>query len=432
MKLHSMRKMLKLTMKIKNNMKKSLFLAALVLMSTSCFAQKNPLVKKAKSYILAETPDFSAARTAIDEAIEAEPSAEAYYWAGMIGYQELTQENYSQMMGKGVNQVKAGLAVVESYDYWLKADELATAMTLDKKGREVMTDPKTHANITKKMLEYYKQQELVKYGIYLNEQRDFEGAYQAFKKHIEMPDLAMMQDPKLQKEMPRDTTYTQYKYYAAIFAVQSERHEDAVALLEQMKDGDFEAISVNQFLYQEYVALKDTAKFVETLQNAVGRFPSEPWFLQNLINHYIYSGQEQTAVDYLTQAIEREPNVAQYHLIKGNLNENLGNFDAAMQDFDNALKVDPNMADAVAGKGRVYYNQAVKLNEAAAMISDNKAYKKALDEMNEVFRKSLPYFEQAHEMDPQERTYLQILKGLYYRFHMDAKYEEVSEKLNNL
>ena len=413
-------------------MKKSLILAALVLMSSGCFAQKNPLVKKAKSYITAETPDFSAARTAIEEAIAAEPSVEAYYWAGMIGYQELTQENYSQMMGKGVNQAKAGAAVEESYDYWLKADELATAMTLDKKGREVMVDPKTHSAITKKMLEYYKQQELVKYGIYLNEQRDFEGAYQAFKKHIEMPDLAMMQDPKLQKEMPRDTTYTQYKYYAAIFAVQSERHEDAIALLEQMKDGDFEAISVNQFLYQEYVALNDTAKFVETLQNAVGRFPSEPWFLQNLINFYIYSGQEQTAVEYLTQAIEREPNVAQYHLIKGNLNENLGNFDAAMQDFDNALKVDPTLADAVAGKGRVYYNQAVKLNEAAAMISDNKAYKKALDEMNEVFKQSLPYFEEAHRMDPQERTYMQILKGLYYRFHMDAKYEEISEKLNNL
>ena len=413
-------------------MKKSLILAALVLMSAGCFAQKNPLVKKTKGYIMAETPDFSAARSTIAEALEAEPSAEAYYWAGMIGYQEMTQENYGQMMGKGINQVKVGLAVEESYDYWLKADELATAMTLDKKGREVMVDPKTHANITKKMLEYYKQQELVKYGVYLNEQRDFEGAFQAFQKHIAIPDLPMMQDPKLQKEMPRDTIYTQYKYYAAIFAVQSERHEDAIAILEQLKDGDFEAISTNQFLYQEYVAINDTAKFVETLQNAVVRFPQEPWFLQNLINYYIYSGQEQTAVEYLSQAIEREPNVAQYHLIKGNLNENLGNYDAAMADFDNALKVDPTLADAVAGKGRVFYNQAVKLNEAAALISDNKEYKKALDEMNEVFRQSLPYFEEAHRMNPEDRAYMQILKGLYYRFHMDAKYEEISEKLNNL
>ena len=96
------------------------------------------------------------------------------------------------------------------------------------------------------------------------------------------------------------------------------------------------------------------------------------------------------------------------------------------------MALDPKMADAMAGKGRVYYNQAVKLNEAAAMISDNKEYKKALDEMNAVFKQSLPFFEKAHEMAPEERSYLQTLKGLYYRFGMDAEYEAVSEKLNNL
>ena len=416
-------------------MKKSLILAAIVLMSAGCLAQKNPLVKKAKSYAMAETPDFTAARAAIEEAIETAPTAETYYWAGMIGYQELTQENYNQMMGNGVNQAKAGFAVEESYKYWLKADELAMVPTYDKKGREVV-DQKTRNNIAKKMLEYYKNQELVKYGIYMNEQRNYADAYQAFKMHIDIPNLPMMQDPKFQKDMPRDTTYIQYKYYAAIFAVQSEMHEEAIALLEELKDGEYEAISCNQFLYQEYVAIKDTAKFVATLQNAIVRFPQESWFLQNLINYYIFSGQEQAAVDYLAKAIEREPKVAQYHHIKGNLDENLGNSEAALADFDAALAIDPTLADAMAGKGRVYYNKAVKMNEAAATINDNKAYKKALKEMNEVFRQSLPFFEKAHEMDPTDRQYIQILKGLYYRFisepGMEAKYNEMSDKLQNL
>ena len=412
-------------------MKKTLILAAIVLMSAGCYAQKNPLVKKAKSIMMSENADFSEARRLMGEALEAEPTAEIYYWAGMIGYQELTKENYNQLMGMGVNQAKAGAAVEESYKYWVKADELAMIPTVDKKGREVV-DTKTRNNISKKMVEYFKNQELVKYGIYLNEQKDFAGAYQAFKLHIDLPDLPMMQDPKLQNELPKDTTYAQYKYYTAIFAVQSEMHDEAIALLEEMKTGETEPIAVNQFLYQEYVALKDTAKFVATLQDAVVRFPQEPWFLQNLINYYIFSGQEQTAIDYLAKAIEREPEVAQYHLIKGNLDENQGNYDEALKDFDNALKYDPTLADAQAGKGRVYYNQAVKLNEAAATISDNKEYKKALDEMNAVFRQSLPFFEKAHEMAPEDRSYLQTLKALYYRFGMNDKYEEVSEKLNNL
>ena len=419
-------------------MKKSLFLAALVLISAGCFAQKNPLVKKAKSYAMAETPDFSAARAAIQEALEAEPTAETYYWAGMIGYKEMQRENTNQMMGQGADQAKAGAAVEESYNYWLKADELAQVPVLNKKGVEVPTDPKMRGKIAKMMLEYYKGDEftrigeLVKYGSYLNESRDFAGAYQAFKMHISIPDLAMMQDPKLQKEMPRDTIYAKYKYYAALFAVQSEMHPEAIELLEDLKNGEVEAISVNQFLYQEYVAIKDTAKFVATLQDAIVRFPGEPWFLQNLINYYIFSGQEQVAVDYLAQAIEREPNVAQYHHIKGNLDENLGHYEDALADFDAALAIDPMLADAMAGKGRVYYNQAVKLNEAAALINDNKEYKKALEEMNEVFRKSLPFFEQAHAIDPTDRTYIQILKGLYYRFHDSQKEAEMKALLDTL
>ena len=242
----------------------------------------------------------------------------------------------------------------------------------------------------------------------------------------------MMQNEKLQKEMPRDSNYIQYKYYTAIFAVQSELHEEAIALLNELKDGDFEAIAVNQFLYQEYVALKDTVNFVATLQNAIARFPQESWFLQNLINYYIFSGQELTAIDYLATAIEREPNVAQYHLIKGNLDENQGRYEDALKDFDNALAIEPTLAEAMAGKGRVWYNQAVKLNEAAALISDNKEYKKALEEMNAVFYKSLPFFEKAHEIAPEERSYMQTLKGLYYRFNMTDKYNAISEKLNNL
>lgn len=410
-------------------MRKTLILAALVLISAGCFAQKNPATKKAKSYMLSESPDFGAARASIAEALEQEPTAETYYWAGMIGYKEVMLQNYNQMMGQSADVAAAGAAAEESYEYWLKADELAQVPVLNKKGVEVPTDPKMRGKIAKMMLDYYKNQDLVKYGVHLNESRDYAGAFKAFKMHVEMPDLPMMQDPKIQKEMPRDTTYIQYKYYAAIFAVQSEMHEDAIALLEQLKDGEYEAISTNQFLYQEYVNVKDTVKFLETLQNAVVRFPQEPWFLQNLINYYIFTGQEQTAIDYLAQAIEREPNVAQYHLIKGNLDENQGNYEAALADFDAALAIDPKMADAMAGKGRVYYNQAVKLNEAAANIVDNKEYKKALDEMNEVFRQSLPFFEKAHEMAPEERSYIQTLKGLYYRFGMEDKENEMKALL---
>lgn len=413
-------------------MKKTLIMAAMVLISAGCFAQKAN-VKKAKNLALQETPDFSGARAAINEALsndETKDLADTWYVAGLIGYQELTKENEKTYLGQARDEKRAGEAVVESFDYWMKAADLAGQKVLDKKGNEVLADKKTYALLQKKVLEYYKNQELVKYGIYLNDQRDFATAYGVFQRHLSIPELSLMQNEKLQKEMPKDSIYDQYKYYTAIFAIQAEMHPEAIAVLEEMKDGNYEAITVNQFLYQEYVNVQDTANYVRVLQNAVVRFPQEPWFLQNLINHYIFSGQEQEAINYLEQAIAREPNVAQYHLIKGNLNENQKNYEAALADFDRALAIDPTMADAEAGKGRVYYNQAVKMNEDAALIADAKEYKKALEEMNAMFRQSMPFFEKAHELAPDNRDYMITLRGLYYRFDMTDKYNAINEELN--
>lgn len=406
-------------------------MAALVLMSACCYAQKAN-VKKTKNLILQETPDFEAARATIAPALTDEETkglAETWYVAGLIGYTQNEKFNIDAMMNQPVDDNVKGKAIMESFDYWVKADEIAMTPVYDKKGK-AKVDEKTRKAIATKMFEYYNGNDFIKYGIYLNEQKDYKMAYEAFMRHLTIQDLPMMQDPKMQEKMPKDTIYDQYKYYAAIFAIQAEMHDEAIAILEEMKNNEYEAVTVNQFLYQEYVAMKDTVKFVAQLQEAVARFPKEPWFLQNLINYYIYSGQTEQAIQYLSQAIEREPEVAQYHLIKGNIVANEGRYEEAMAEYEAALKVDPTMADAMAGCGRVFYNQAVKMNEDAAYIADAKEYKKALNAMNEMFKKSLPYFEKAHEMDPASRDYMMTLRTLYYRFSMDAEYDKITAELN--
>ncbi len=414
-------------------MRKALLMAALVLISAGCMAQKSN-VNKAKSLILSEDPDYDQARQLIGAALaneETKDQANTWFVAGLIGYQQDVQANRMALIGQAIDQDKIGQGIMESYDYWIKADQIAMTPTLDKKGREVV-DTKTRNNIAKKMFEYYQNQEFVKYGVYLNEQRDFKGAYNVFMRHLTMRDLPMMQDEKLLAQMPKDTIYQQYEYYAALFAIQAKLHPEAIAVLEDMKSGDFEAVAINQFLYQEYMEeVKDTANAVRVLQDAMVRFPQEPWFLQNLINYYIFSKQEGKAIEYLIQAIEREPNVAEYHLIKGNLDANQGNNDVALADYDRALEINPQLAEAYAGKGRVFYNQAGKIIEDATYIQDAKAYKAALNNASEKLKESLPFFEKALEVAPENREYMVILKGIYYRLHMDDKYEAMQDKLNN-
>lgn len=415
-----------------NNMKKTLLMAALVLISMGCVAQKSN-VNKAKSLILSEDADFDQARELIGAALtneETKDQANTWFVAGLIGYQQNDQAIKMQYLGQAIDQDKVGQGIMESYDYWIKADEIAMTPVLNKKGVEVV-DTKTRNNIAKKMFDYYKNQDFIKYGVYLNEQRDFKGAYNVFMRHLKMRDLPMMQDEKMLLQMPKDTIYEQYEYYAALFAIQAQMHPEAIAALEDIKAGSYEAIAVNQFLYQEYLEVKDTASSVRVLQDAMIRFPQEPWFLQNLINHYIFSKQEDKAIEYLNQAIEREPKVAEYHLIKGNLDANQGNNEAALADYDRAIELNPQLADAYAGKGRIHYNIAGKMIEDAAYIQDAKAYKAALNAASDKLKESLPFFEKALEVAPENREYMVILKGIYYRLHMDKEYEAMQDKLNN-
>lgn len=417
-------------------MKKSLILAALVLISAGCFAQKNPLVKKAKSLMNAETPDFDAARAQIGEALEQEPTAENYYWAGMIGYKEAEKQNNNLYMGLAKDIPTVGSAMEESIEYFIKADELALVPVLNKKGVEVPTDAKMRGKVSKMVLTYYKSDDLIRYGAQLSDSKDFEGAFKAFKAHLSIPNLEMMQDPKLQKEMPRDTNYYNYMFNAAYFALRAELHLEAIEMLKQLKAfGQTEPLMVNQFLCQEYITVKDSTNYVKALQDGIMLFPQEDFFIQNLVSYSVQTNTEADAVAFFTTLIEKDPQEALYYVKRGVLYEMLDRYDEAMADFDKVLSIDPNSADATAGKGRVYYNKAVKMNEAAASIVDNKEYKQAIDEMNEVFRQSLPYFEKAHALKPDNTNYAQTLKMLYYRFRtepgMQEKYDALEAELNN-
>lgn len=416
-------------------MKKSLILAALVLISAGCFAQKNPLVKKAKSLMNAETPDFNAARGQIAEALEQEPTAENYYWAGMIGYKETEQQNNNLYMGLAKDIPTVGSAMEESIEYFVKADELAQVPVLNKKGVEVPTDPKMRGKVSKMILAYYKSDDLIRYGAQLSDSKDYEGAFKAFKTHLSIPKLALMQDPKIQKEIVLDTTYYNYMFNAAYFALRAEMHNEAIEMLLQLKAfGQTEPLLVNQFLCQEYITVKDSVNYVKALQDGILLFPHEDFFIQNLVSYSVQTNTEADAVAFFSTLIENNPNEPLYYVKRGVLYEMLERFDEATADFDKVLSLDANNADAIAGKGRVIYNKAVKMNEAAASIVDNKEYKKAIDDMNEVFRESLPFFEKAHELKPDNTNYMQTLKMLYYRFRtepgMQEKYDAIEAELN--
>lgn len=403
-----------------------LLISLMAAFSVSLFAQKAN-VSKAQSLIMQEKPDFKAAREAIKQAFEDEKTkndAKTYYTAGMIGYQENEMYIKRTALGQTVDPVKKGNAIKESYKYFLKAYDLDQLP--NKKGK---IRPKFSKKIKENLKEYYNSSwNLIAWGAHLFDNKDYKGAFEAFQIFLDIP-----KHPVMNNEISMtDSTYRMIKYYSGLTATNMKDSKKAIAIYEDLKDDNYETKNVYQLLSDEYRNIQDTVNYLATLEKGFQLFNDEPWFLQNIINHYIYSDKIEEASKYLDRAIAQAPNVAQYHYVKGNVEERLGNIQAARSAFDKALELQPDMADSYAGIGRLIFNEAVEILKAADHIRDNRLYNAEVEKANEIFKQSQPYFEKAVELDPKEIEFKQALKMLYYRLGMTEKYDAITKEIDSM
>jgi tetratricopeptide (TPR) repeat protein len=410
-------------------MKKSIFLAALVLISAGCFAQKKN-VSVARSMAEAETPDYAGARSTIKDALvndETKDQANTWYVAGYIGYKEYEAEKYKPYTGQKMNVPLAANAILESVNYWDKAYELSQIPTYDKKGK-AKYDTRTPKNILPKLKEYFDSQVLLAAA---NEvaASDPSLAYELTMCHIKMPKLPIVVSGD--EQLVCDTTYYVFMCQAGIYAYQAERYDEAIAALnmlnaekDQVNAQRSVLIYANQYLYQIYVEQKDTTNAIATLKACIEEYPEDPWFTQNLINLYISSGDNEKAIEFLDMASNREPNVGQYQMIKGQLySVNLKDFPSAFACFQKAIEIEPENADIVYSFGAAYHDYGKYILENATYIDDKKTYDQELQKAEEAFKNALPYCEKAYELKPDNYDFKRALGQIYYRLGMDDKYE---------
>lgn len=412
-------------------MKKSIFLAALMLISVGCFAQKKA-VSTARNLAQQETPDFDGARAAIKEALlneETKDKAETWYVAGLIGYKQNEHIWLMGQMGQAVDNAVKGAAVEESIEYWLKADELAMIPTYDKKGNPKY-DLKTRKNIADKMVEYFQKQDLAIYASYLAEQDDDLGVANAFKLHCDIPDFECMQDPKIQAKLVKDTTYYQYMSYSLSYFYRAKAYDEALKMAERIAADPEHEVTAYQYYYDLYKLLGQPEVAKAKLAEAVERFPKEPWFIQNMINDLVQAKDTLGAVAYLDKAIANDPSQSQYFHTKATLLSTLRRFDEAFTFFDKAIAMDPQNPEYYLNYAYSYSDKATTMLEGTDNLSQ-KEYMAIKKQSDEVLKLALPYFEKAHELAPGDMNYARPLRQCYYRLGMQAEYDRLSEEMQN-
>ena len=404
-------------------MKKILFSLMLVASTATMFGQKSN-VSLAKDKALAGTPDFPAAEAAIQAALvnpTTKDQAETWYTAGEV-YNAISEKEYAkELLKQKFDQDTLGENMIKAFGYYLKSYDLDQQPNA--KGK---IKPRYTKDIKNTIRTYFTDGQLIRYGSYLFDQKRYADVVKAFEVYLSIPDLKMFEPNELKK----DSTYKMVKYYTAIAAINANDTTKSIDLLLQLKNDNYELKNVYELLYQQYAAQKDTVKFVATLKEGASKFPAEPFFMQNLINYFIYSGKNAEALDYLNKAIEEEPTVAQYQYVKGNLLEMNKDIDGARAAFEKALELKPDYAEAEASIGRLYYNQAVNMLLAANDIKDVTVYNQKVTDATVVFKQALPYFEKAHKMNPKDADITSTLKKLYYRLQMNTEYQALDKETN--
>lgn len=403
-------------------MKRVLLTVALCVTASASFAQKKAVNDAQNS---AKSNNFDEARALIKGALEnpeSKDDAKTWYVAGFIEDQQFSTERTKQILGQEPNEPVMYEALINILPYFVKAYDLDQLP--NEKGKVKPRFAKDIKNTLSANHVYY-----INGGAYYFDERDYKKAYEFFDQYLQISDLPMF---KGEPTAERDSNFMTVQFYAAVAATQMENPQLAIAALERAKETGFRGNDVYQYLAYEYEQLQDNENLERTLKEGMAKYPEEKYYLMSLINNYIYAGKNEEALQYLNTAIAQEPNNAQLYDVMGRVYESgLKDYDNAETYFAKALELDPNYTDAMSNLGRIYYNQAINKLGDANMISDAKQYQEESAKAKEYFRKALPYFEKAHQLNPDDTEPMTALRSIYYNLNMNDEFEAIEAKMNN-
>ncbi|MGQ1890562.1 tetratricopeptide repeat protein [Thermophagus sp. OGC60D27] len=380
-------------------MKKVLFIALALLTGSGVYAQKGK-VNAAEAYL--NNGDVEAAESRLQEAL-VHPKSKDWPKTYIVSA-KLATEKYKKE--KDIQQL------MEAVDYYLKAVELDKA----DKGR--------FEKEIKIALTFFVT-DLTNAGIEGFSNQKYENAMIAFENVLKINNLDMFQ-------ADNPVVDTAIIYNTALAAYNAKNWKKASEYLSEAISYQYGGGDAVLLLHQVYGNMGDSTNMATNLKNGFEMYPDDDRILTQLINYYLETKQNEQALEYLNQAIEKNPENPTYLYAKGVLLDQSKLYEDAITNYEKAIELKEDYFDALYNLGVIYYNQGVEQMNVANAETDHAKFKAKKAKADDLFKASLPYMEKAATVRPDEISVLESLKSLYYRFEMSDKYDEITEKLNTL
>lgn len=260
------------------------------------------------------------------------------------------------------------------------------------------------------------------YGQVLNQAVEFHNS-QNWDQAIAKYDLAS-------KINPTDTTAVLYAAYASTAKQDyagAIKYYDKLISIGHNKEDIYKA---KVQLMQETQAADDAV--FAAVQEGLKVHPNSVYLMQEELKYYLKNDRADEAMARLDKAIAADPKNASLYAVKGNLQERKKDIDGAYASYKKAIEIDPKNFDAQFNLGVLEYNKGSEFNNKAAKM-DYATYQKKGKGLEAQAKKhyeaSLPYFEGALKVQPEDRATLQNLQRVYTRLGRTADADRIAKQI---
>lgn len=195
-----------------------------------------------------------------------------------------------------------------------------------------------------------------------------------------------------------------------------------------------------------YTNMDDKAAARDILEQGFTKFPQSQSILIGLINYYLTNNEDPNRLfELISLAKKNEPNNASLYYVEGNIYVELRKADPANSDnyvakaveaYDACSGINPEYEFGHIGKGIMYYNIAIELQEKASAEVDDAKWAALNKQFTEALKNALEPFEKAYAVSKDDSLKVNIaeyLKNIYYRFSSDGpEYEAGYKKYNEV
>lgn len=184
----------------------------------------------------------------------------------------------------------------------------------------------------------------------------------------------------------------------------------------------------------------------DVLEDGFTKYPQSQSILIGLINYYLTNNENPNRLfELIGLAKKNEPNNASLYYVEGNIYNELRKADPANAEeyikkaiaaYDDCSALNPSYEFGHIGKGILYYNLAIDLQEQAQNELDDAKWAELNEKFAEALKAAREPFESAYSITKDDALKVNIaeyLKNIYYRFSSDSdeymegykKYDEI-------